>query len=138
MTANVPHPYLDGMAEQWIASHAISWTANTAIVYAITRSEDGCLLGTVSLTEIADQRANLGYWIGVPFWGQGYCTEAAAALRDFAFQHRGLRQLYARHLRHNTASANVIKKCGFRYIDDRQFGESRVCHYELDRRIWLT
>ncbi len=80
-TLNVPHPYENGMAEQWIGGQAELFTAGSNVAYAITLRDGGTLLGAISLGVTAQhRRAEMGYWLGVPFWNQGYMTEAAEAL----------------------------------------------------------
>lgn len=80
--------------------------------------------------------AELGYWIGVPYWACGYCTEAAAAVCDFAFSALKLKRLYARHLDHNPASGRVLVKCGFEPIGDEVLEDwkdgvtARLLNYE--------
>ena len=115
-TANIPHPYEDGMAEAWISSQPADLADGTGIVYAITLAETGELCGAVGLTLNPEhQRAEMGYWIGVPYWGQGYCTEAAAALRDLGFRALGLHRILAMHLARNPASGRVMQKIGMRH-----------------------
>ena len=112
-TALIPHPYSDGMAEAWIASHPNGLAEGTNVVYAITDGQTGALIGAIGLSVVAEHsRAELGYWIGVPFWGHGYCTEAAAAVLRYAFEELGLRRVQARHFAINPASGRVMQKTG--------------------------
>lgn len=135
MTVNIPYPYADGLAEPWINSHAASYQSGEAIIYAITLAHNDELIGTVSLTQRTSADANLGYWIGVPYWGQGYCTEAAAALIEFGFKQCGIALIYARHLQSNPASGRVMLKNGFHHIRTLSLdiqGETQLFeHYEL-------
>jgi RimJ/RimL family protein N-acetyltransferase len=113
-TLNIPHPYEDGMAERWIEKQAREWEARTSLVLAVTTGDDG-LVGAVSLALTpAHGRAELGYWIGVPFWNRGYATEAAAALVAYGFDELGLNRVLARHITRNPASGRVISKLGMR------------------------
>ena len=85
-TLTVPHPYPDGAAEAWIATHAGAWAERKVLTLAVTLREDGALVGAVGLALVmADRRAELGYWIGVPWWNRGFATEASRALVDFGF-----------------------------------------------------
>jgi ribosomal-protein-alanine N-acetyltransferase len=116
MTLHIPHPYPDGAAEGWIATHAAGFEHGTAFIFAICRRSDGRLMGAISLMlEQEHDTAELGYWLGVPFWNQGYATEAAAALLEFGFETLGLRRIFARHFRHNPASGRVMRKLGMVY-----------------------
>ena len=57
----------------------------------------------------------MGYWIGLPYWNNGYCTEAARAVVDFAFTDLGLHRIFAHHLVRNPASGRVMQKIGMRF-----------------------
>jgi [ribosomal protein S5]-alanine N-acetyltransferase len=115
-TLNIPHPYQDGMAEAWIRSHPGQFNAGVGVPLAIARKADGALLGAISLMRIAYRhQGELGYWIGKPFWGQGYCSEAGAAVLRYAFGELGLIRVHARHLTRNPASGRVLQKLGFSY-----------------------
>jgi len=85
MTLNIPHPYENGMAEEWINSHKEKSESGTQLSYAIESLNLGVLLGAISLTHIEPSQANMGYWVGEQYWGKGYCTEAGVALISHAF-----------------------------------------------------
>lgn len=113
-TMNIPHPYEDGMAETWIARHAPEFEAGLMAVWAITSASS--LIGAISLRLERDHhRAELGYWLGQPYWGQGYATEAAVAVLDYGFTTLGLNRIHATHLTRNPASGRVMQKVGMRF-----------------------
>jgi ribosomal-protein-alanine N-acetyltransferase len=115
-TATIPHPYPDGAAEEWIASHPDRFARGESVTFAITRRDDGALLGSIGLEINAGmQRAELGYWVGKPHWNQGYCTEAAQAVLRHAFEALDLRRVFAQHYGRNPASGRVIQKAGLRH-----------------------
>ena len=114
-TLNIPHPYNDGMAEEWIKSHKVLWESRAQLIYAITKLDTKQLVGAVSLVGISGDQAELGYWIGEPYWNKGYCTEAARALVTFSFSKLGLNTLFAEHLASNPASGKVMKNIGMSY-----------------------
>lgn len=109
MTARIPHPYSLVDADQWIAS-----IGTDEFVRGVER--DGELIGAVGYIEGSVEQAEIGYWIGRPFWGNGYATEAAQALVDYCFDEAGFRRLTAGHFADNPASARIIAKLGFRRI----------------------
>jgi RimJ/RimL family protein N-acetyltransferase len=124
-TLNVPHPYEDGFAEQWIGNHRDWFERGQQAVFAVIlkASPAGAreprhlsaakLIGAVGLLiDPQDQRAELGYWIGKPYWNQGYCTEAARAVIGFAFEQLGLNRIFAHHFLRNPASGRVLQKLG--------------------------
>lgn len=112
-TAAMPHPYPDGAAETWIATHAPKWAAHEELVYAITLKATGRLVGAIGLTLTEPhERAELGYWVGVPFWNQGYASEAAQVVIDSGFRILGLVRIQAHHMAHNLASGRVMENAG--------------------------
>lgn len=114
-TLSVPHPYADGMAEEWIGSHEGAWTRHEAATLAITEPEAG-LVGAITLRiELAQRRAELGYWVGVEFWGRGYATEAARTMIAFGFSKLSMQRIYAYHMARNPASGRVMAKAGMRH-----------------------
>mgnify|MGYP006195888093 CR=1 FL=1 len=138
MTENIPHPYQDGMAEAWIDEHE-SWYQNrVAAVFAMVIRQTDELIGAISFTQIEEQTGNLGYWVGLPYWGNGYCTEASGLLLEFGFNQFGLSQIYARHLAKNPASGRVITKNGFHYLRDEVVAGRNVKHYELKKLQWQS
>ena len=114
-TLNIPHPYDDGMADDWIATHEPAFASGELATFAIVRKADGQLLGAVGLTFYPQfTRAELGYWVGTPFWGSGYCTEAALRILRYGFEERDLNRVHAAYLARNPASGSVLKKIGMR------------------------
>lgn len=113
-TLNLPHPYEDGMAEQWIGSHREQFESGQAAIYAIVLSSEDLLVGAMSLMKINQrhQRAEIGYWIGKSYWNQGYCTEAAHAVLRYAFDVLELNRVHAYHFSRNPASGRVMHKIG--------------------------
>jgi ribosomal-protein-alanine N-acetyltransferase len=111
----IPHPYLDGMAESWIGTHADAWDWQERATLAITTEVDG-VIGAISLhLEPDHRRAELGYWVGRPFWNRGYATEAARAVIAFGFDALALNRIHAAHLTRNPASGRVLVKAGMRF-----------------------
>ena len=112
MTIAIPHPYPDGAAEAWIATHENLWRDQGLGTWAICPHGEA-LVGCVSLmTNRKHNRADFGYWIGVDYWNHGYCTEAAAAVMDFGFDAMKLARIGAVHLGGNLASGRVMQKLG--------------------------
>ena len=80
--------------------------------FAITRKDDGAYLGSVGLHKRDGEAFEFGYWLGKPFWGQGYATEAARRLIAFAFMELQLESLIAGFFHDNPASGHVLEKLG--------------------------
>jgi ribosomal-protein-alanine N-acetyltransferase len=124
--ASIPLPYEDGIAEQWIATHHRRFEQGTSLDLAITMAPGGTLVGAIGLRfEPEHDRAELGYWIGKPYWGRGYATEAARALVQYGFDRLGLHRIYARHLTRNPASGNVLHKIGMTHEGHRRQHEKK-------------
>ena len=109
-TLTIPHPYPDGAAEEWIRSHELK---EGEVGFAI---DDGQLVGAIGLkVKRDDDIAELGYWIGVPYWGLGYASEAAAEVIRYGFEELQLNKIYAAHFTRNLASGRVMQKLGMCY-----------------------
>lgn len=115
-TANIPHPYSEEDARSFLAKAAEEFRAGRAAVFAISAPPERELHGAAGLHIQAEhKRAELGYWIGVPYWGKGYATETAAALIAFGFGTLKLHRIYAHVHAGNTASQRVLEKIGMRH-----------------------
>jgi RimJ/RimL family protein N-acetyltransferase len=118
MTGTIPHPYSEGQAAEWIGSVL---AGEEGVVFAILRS--GALIGCTGYRAFGQDHAELGYWIGKPYWGMGYATEAVEALIAHAFGADGFDYLTAGRFTDNPASDRVLRKLGF----DDLGGEMRDC-----------
>lgn len=139
MTGTIPHPYSEQMAAEWLAS-AIE--GEEGVVFMIERGDR--LIGCTGYRAFDTDHAELGYWIGKPYWGHGYATEAVGALIAHAFDADGFAYLKAGHFADNPASERVLRKLGFMSAG----GELRDCAargtatdcltYRLDREQALA
>jgi RimJ/RimL family protein N-acetyltransferase len=141
-TMNIPHPYPDGLAESWITIQGPAWDAGTDVTFAVVAKDDE-LRGAVHLRLTPNhRRGELGYWIGQPYWGQGFATEAASAVLGFGFDRLQLNRIEAHHLLRNPASGRVMEKAGMsregiqreRFLKNGQFED--VVGYAILRRDW--
>ncbi|MFQ4140368.1 GNAT family N-acetyltransferase [Nodosilinea sp. PGN35] len=141
-TLSIPHPYSAAEAEEWISQRSAAWAEKKSINWAITLPE-GTLCGSVGLALYpAYNMAELGYWIGRPYWGQGYATEAGAAVVEFGFSTLGLNRVNAVRFGDNPASGRVLEKLGlvqegYRRRQTPKWGVYRdVVLYGLLREDW--
>ena len=112
----VPHPYEDGMAEEWIRFCHDAYEKGESINFAIALKTEGNFIGAIGLElESEQERAELGYWIGKPYWNKGYATEAANAVVAYGFEVLKLNRIYAYHFKRNSASGRVLEKVGMQY-----------------------
>lgn len=115
-TLNIPHPYPSGGAIAWFANHAEDFRSGKAVVFAVTLKSDSTLIGAMGLDiQRKHDRAEMGYWIGKPYWNHGYATEAAKAVLDFGFKTLGLHRIHASHFAGNVASGRVMQKAGMQF-----------------------
>ena len=114
-TLNIPHPYPEGLAEQWIASQDETYAQGMGINWAVVLQERGELCGSVSLgLHPTSNNAEMGYWFGHAYWGHGYATEAGSCVVEYCFSQLNLHRVYARHFARNPASGRVLQKVGMR------------------------
>ncbi len=115
-TLSIPHPYEDGMAEEWIGHHQVRFDSGESVVFAITLREGGALIGAIGFElQKEHSRAEMGYWVGVPYWNQGYCTEAAREMLRYGFKELGLNRITATYFQGNPASGRVMQKIGMQH-----------------------
>lgn len=133
-TLMVPHPYPDGAAEAWIAMEEPHR-------FAI---DDGQLVGAIGLMMKGDEIAEIGYWIGMPFWKRGYASEAAREVIRYGFEECGLHRIFAGHFARNPASGRVLAKAGMTFEGtlrqhQKKWGEYLdVCFYGILRDEFLS
>jgi ribosomal-protein-alanine N-acetyltransferase len=117
------HASVDDTAA-FVAAMLAARTAQTDLLWAIVPKEgDGKAIGCIGLSRIEWQfrawrvdRAELGYWMGKPFWGQGLMSEAAHGATSWSFETLGLHKLTIGCRDGNTASQRIIEKLGFRFL----------------------
>lgn len=111
-TLRIPHPYTENDAKGFLAMAQ----EPGRLWLAVTLRADGCQIGGVGL-RVDEQHSNaeLGYWLGVPYWGQGYATEAAREMMRYGFQDLKLHRIFASHFGGNTASGRILQKLGMQH-----------------------
>lgn len=115
-TLRIPHPYTEQNARDYLATCQLEAASGPVTRFAITLRVSGELIGGIGFRLEADHhRAELGYWIGVPYWGLGYATEAARPMLDYGFEALGLHRIYASHVTGNPASGRILLKIGMQY-----------------------
>lgn len=117
-TRAIPHPLPPGATESYVARAMAP--GRDEDVWAIDGSASNLseVLGVVSLTRMAPDQSELGFWVGAGFWNTGFATEAVAAL--VAANPHGSRTLFAEAFQDNPGSARVLTNCGFDYLGDAE------------------
>lgn len=128
-TLRVPHPYPPETALRFIEGQRQLFETGQGVAYAVEEKAEGCLCGCVGLGRDEEHHhAELGYWIGVRWWGRGYATEAARLVIAWGFAHLRLHRITARHFASNPASGRVLEKLGMRregLLREHYFKEGR-------------
>lgn len=112
-TLNIPHPYHEKDAIFWLNMANQGFEKKTQFTFAIRLKTTHEFIGGIGLKiNKRFDRAELGYWIGEPFWNKGYVTEAVGAVLEFGFRTLELNKIYAQFLIENPASGKVMIKNG--------------------------
>ena len=106
-----PHPYTRRAGREFIRL-AMSQRPETMFAIAVDDQAVGGIGFTV-LTDVERVSAEIGYWLGEPFWGRGIVTEALVAVTQYAMESCRLTRLYALPFASNTASCRVLEKAGY-------------------------
>lgn len=115
-TLRLPYPYELHHAEDWL--HKLATQPEPAVerVWGIEAGDPIELVGVIGLTfNYSFKRAEVGYWIGRPYWNLGYATAALRAVINIGFGELGLNRIDAHHMAHNTGSGRVMSRAGMAY-----------------------
>jgi len=139
-TARIPHPY--GIAD---ARQYVTWANETRSESAfLITLDDDTIIGACGVGQGEGDNPEIGYWIGVRYWGNGFATEAARAVVDYAFERFHYDALHSSARVTNPASRRVLEKCGFQWTS-AGLGRSRALNssvpidrFRLDRGLWAS
>ncbi len=134
-----PYPYTDDDARDWLRlSRRIRWQRK-GLPCAIVRRSDGQLIGGIGINY---SDGEIGYWLGRPYWGAGYATEAVGCVCRFALEEKRLRLLWAAAYPENKPSHRVLEKVGFEQDGHRPYrmrdGEADALYFKLTREKWMA
>jgi ribosomal-protein-alanine N-acetyltransferase len=138
-TLRIAHPYTEQDARAFLE---LAKEAGKMWL-AITLLSDGRQIGGIGMRiEEQHRHAELGYWLGVDYWGQGYATESGREMIRYGFEQLDLHRIFATHFAHNPASGNILRKLGMRHegcqrehlLKWGQFVDSEI--YGLLRHEW--
>jgi ribosomal-protein-alanine N-acetyltransferase len=143
LVAWAPHASLEA-TRCVLARTMVGYAEGGHYEWGLIRRADGEFLGTCGFGEldVASGVGELGYVLARRHWGQGYATEAAAAVVEFGFVRLGLRAIEARAFPENVPSLRVMAKLGLRYretrlVTDETAGATRpVWVWQLEREHW--
>lgn len=143
MLSRMPHPYGKQDAADFVKKVTDPAFENCA--YVITLTSTGELIGCCSIQKKdGREQKEIGYWLGEPYWSNGYATEAAHALVDMAFQNKEIEALVGSCKIGNYASRRILQKCGFQFLSTginhclAENSQVPIEIYRLERTIWAS
>jgi len=110
-TSHIPYPYSEDYARNWLNMAGDALATKSGYAFAI-REKEGKIIGAIGIHDRGDDKAELGYWIALPYWNKGFATEAAKAVLNFGIKELKLHKIYATHFLHNPASGKILEKIG--------------------------
>jgi RimJ/RimL family protein N-acetyltransferase len=138
-TRRLPHPYSEDHAIEFVRKAA---SDNRGTVFLI--ENNFAPFGVVGIDWREPDAPELGYWLGVEHWGQGFGTEAARAVIDFTFEEFEVEHLVAGARVTNPSSRNILEKCGFQWsgVELHRFealgSSTPVDCFRLARSVWSS
>jgi RimJ/RimL family protein N-acetyltransferase len=106
-----PHPYTEKDAQEFIQMRSKNAAEK---VFAIDFNGELCgMVGLILQKDVYRKSAEIGYWIGEPYWGKGLATKAVGLILDYGFKELKLIRMYAGVFEYNIASMKVLEKSGF-------------------------
>ncbi len=130
-TLNIPHPYDIERAKEWIDALQPQFEKGRRTVFAMIDGKMDNFIGAIELRiDQRYQRGELGYWIGKPFWNNGYCTEAGQAVLAYGFARLNLNRIYANHFSRNESSGRVMLKLGMLHEGHARQHVKKSDHFE--------
>lgn len=128
--ATIAHPFTEDDAAALIAKAAEGLATGEAYAFAVEHKQTRELLGMVTLS-LSDGIYTLSYWLGRPYWGFGYASEAVRKVVAFAFNTLKVETVLATWFEGNPASEQVLEKLGF--VPDRDYREEVLARGSL---VW--
>ena len=138
-TRRLPHPYLTDHAVEFVRTIASDLRETMFLIESSYTP-----IGVVGIDWREPDAPELGYWLGVEYWGQGFATEAARAVIDFTFEECDAEQLVSGARVANPASRNILEKCGFQWsgVELHRFeslaSSTPVDRFRLSRSVWSS
>jgi RimJ/RimL family protein N-acetyltransferase len=124
MTSSMPHPFGPDEAAAFVCRGRSMDLAEERL-FAIETENDG-VVGALGFYETGGFGPELGYWLGRPYWGRGYASEAAKGASDWAHEDWEKKVVIAGHFADNPASGAVLCKAGFLYTGEVQLHPSKA------------
>lgn len=138
MTTSMPYPYGVADAEAYLAAMDEA-SPDLEVLFVIEHPAEGAI-GVLEFDGDGPRHTEIGYWLGRPYWGRGFATEAAKAALVWASRSWKRRHVMARHFSDNPASGEVLCKAGFLYTGDIELRPSKARGETVPSRmmVWLA
>lgn len=141
LTDLFPHPYTDAAAESWIQRVRSLYPETEFVIASESDELIGCT-GIVLKGNVHRKTAEIGYWLGEPYWGRGIMTQVVRAMTGYIFSTHDVIRVYGHVFASNLASARVLEKAGYQFearlrkdiIKDGQIQDSLI--YSILRDEW--
>jgi RimJ/RimL family protein N-acetyltransferase len=138
-TRRLPHPYSQDHAVEFVRG-----TASDRREAAFLIESNHAPIGMTGINWRDQDTPELGYWLGVEYWGQGFGTEAARAVIDYFFEEFDAEHLFSGARVANPSSRNILEKCGFQWsgVELHRFealgSSTPVDCFRLSRGVWSS
>jgi RimJ/RimL family protein N-acetyltransferase len=138
-TRRLPHPYSQDHAVEFVRALADDPRETVFLI-----ENNFVPIGVVGVDWRQQAAPELGYWLGVDHWGQGFGTEAARAVIDFTFEEFNVEHLISGARVANPSSRNILEKCGFQWsgVELHRFealgSSTPVDCFRLSRGVWSS
>jgi len=131
MTDQFPHPYSMDKGKAFIA-----FATSNNPVHILAISIDDQAVGGIGIhpqSDIHSNNAELGYWLGEPFWGQGIVSSAIEKMVDYGFKNFNINRIFARPFGSNIPSQRVLEKNGF--VLEARFHQTIMKHGQFEDEL---
>lgn len=114
-TLLMPYPYTSKDAKDWIRKNLTKYNKKNSENFVFAIEINGEVCGAVGLSHIKkEHKAEIGFWLGKKYWGQGIMTKAVRSMTQYAFRQLKLRRIYAHVFLFNNPSKRVLEKAGYK------------------------
>ena len=142
LALRVPWPYPPDGARSWVESTLKEQVEGSHMTWAITERGPDELIGVIDYRSGDEPFGNRGFWLGIPWQGRGYMTEAVIAMQDHLFLDRGIERIIVENAQNNRASRRIKEKTGARFIEliesEHHSGCSITERWEVTREAWIS
>ena len=142
LATQVPWPYPADGARTWVDSTLREQAQGPDMTWAITERDTNDMIGVIDYRSGDSPLGNRGFWLGIPWHGRGYMTEAVFAMQDHIFLACGIDRIIVENAQNNPASRRIKEKTGARFLglveSEHHSGCSATEKWEVTREAWIS